>query len=95
MDCDQAEISFSVEPDRCNLRLAGSLAVAKAEEVGRAAWEPRDYDKDAAVDRSGVTQLDAAAQVLLSLGAGLCGHKRSLMRTAGLPGIPAAPGQCV
>ena len=106
MDCDQVEISFSVEPGRCILRLAGALGVASAEELRQAALELRVYDKDVAVDWSRATQLDAStAQVLLSLRAGLGGQNRSLicgaaipaiqdwLHTAGLSGILSAPGQ--
>ncbi len=103
MDCDKVRISFSVEPARCILRLAGALGVASAEELRLAALELGAYRRDVVIDWSGATQLDASiAQVLLSLRASLRAFSKSLasaaevpppieswLRTAGLSGLLA------
>jgi hypothetical protein len=68
MDCDQVRISFSIEPQRCNLRLEDAPGVASAGELGVTAPELCAYQKNVAVDWSGAQQLDATgARVLLSL----------------------------
>ncbi len=107
MDCDQVQISFSVEPEHCILRLAGALGVSIADELRLTALELRAYQKDVVVDWSGAQQVDASiAQVLLSLRNGLSGQNRSLtcgealpqaiqdwLRAAGLSGVLGHPGQ--
>ena len=107
MDCDQARISFSVEPSRCILLLEGTLGVASAEGLRLTALELEAYRKDVVLDWSGATQLDVSvAQVLLSLRAGLgqqnrsliCGGKipppvESWLCTSGLSGILGKTGE--
>ena len=86
MDCEQIQISFSVEPDYCVLRLEGGLGVAHAEELRLAAQELCAYRKDVKVDWSRATQIDAGiAQVLLALRAGLIKQKQSLLIGEGIP----------
>ena len=86
MDCDQAEISFSLEPDSCVLRLTGALGVAHAEELRRAALELYAHRKGVRIDWSGARQIDAGiAQVLLSLRACLQEENLSLSIAAGIP----------
>jgi len=88
MDCDQVQVSFSIEPGRCLLRLAGAVCVANAEELRQAALELCAYRKDLVVDWSGVTQLDASiAQVLLSLRAGLREQNKALASIAIPPAV--------
>ncbi len=103
MDCYKVRISFSVEPARCILRLAGALGVASAEELRLAALELGAYRRDVVIDWSGATKIDASiAQVLLSLRASLRAFSKSLasaaevpppieswLRTAGLSGLLA------
>jgi len=90
MDCDQEQISFSIDAGHCILRLAGALGVASAEELSQAALELCAYRKNLVVDWSGATQLDAGvAQVLQSLRAGLSEPDQSWLDAAGLISIPA------
>ena len=86
MDCDQARISFSVELDRCNLRLGGALGVASADELRQTALELCAHRKDVVVDWSDAQQLDASvAQVLLSLRTALAGQDSALLCSEGMP----------
>jgi anti-anti-sigma regulatory factor len=102
-----AAISFSAEPSRCILRLAGALGVANAEDLRLTSLGLVAYRQDVAIDWSGATQLDASvAQVLLALRAVLVeqGHSlvssgevpsavESWLRTAGLADLLANPGR--
>ena len=88
MELEPAQISFSVEPGQCAVRLAGALGVANAEELHRLAGELCAYRKDVVVDWSEATQLDASiAQVLLCLRAGLQEQDKSLSGRAVPPAI--------
>ena len=79
MDCDQAQISFSIEPSHCILRLASALSVDTAEELRQQALELCAYRKDVVIDWTGATQVDASvALVLPSLRACLGEQNRSL-----------------
>jgi len=106
MDCEQVRISYSVEPDRCLLRLEGALGVGDAAELRLKALEVCACQKDVRIDWSAATQMDAAiAQVLLALRARLASQNRNLsagdgippaiqawLDTAGLAGVLGNPG---
>jgi len=86
MDCDQARISSSLEPDGCVLRLEGELGVAHAEELRLAAVALCAQRKAVQIDMSGATQIDAGiAQVLLALRAVLGEQNLSLSIRPGIP----------
>ena len=86
MDCDQVRISFSVETERCVLRLEGAAGVPCADNLRQMAIEVLAYQKDVALDWSGATQIDASiAQVLLSLRAGLVGRNQSFSASGAIP----------
>ena len=90
MDCDQLQISFSIEPCHGILRLAGALGVVSAEELRQTALELCAYRKDVVVDWSDATQLDASvAPVMLSLRAGLGEQNKSLSGISIPPSVPS------
>lgn len=86
MDCDQVRISFSVETERCVLRLEGAAGVPCADNLRETAIELLAYHKDVVIDWSCATQIDASiAQVLLSLRAGLAARSQSLSAEGDVP----------
>jgi anti-anti-sigma regulatory factor len=88
MDCNQAQISVDQSPERCILRLAGTLGIAHSEELLRLAREVSAGEAPVLIDWTAVSRIDTSvAQVLLTLRANLREGHRPLSVTGVSPDI--------